>query len=128
LKNKLPQITATKMTDQTTENFWKAWTEPWPEPPPVFYRLYYNADGTPVCYTMEDLPGTYIEIDQATYAQSLPNVRVVNGKITVIKRSDTVNKLQPSDTGTPCSPHDVCVVVTEDQSHIYWSTKIHEIN
>ena len=115
--------------NETTKNFLKAWhSHVWEDPKPVFYRLYYHPDGIPVCYTMADLPGTYIEIDQATYAQSLPNVRVANGKIITIKQSDTVTKLQPGLTGTPCNPHDVCVVVSEDQPHTYWNTKTHEIN
>ena len=116
------------MTNATTENFWRAWAEPWPEPPPVFYRLYHDEQGRPVCYTMEDLPGTYIEIDQATYAQSLPNVRVVNGQIQTLKQSVTVDKLQPSHTGICCHPNDVCVIVTQNQPHIFWNTKTHEIS
>ena len=115
--------------NETTKNFLEAWhSHVWADPKPVFYRLYHNDNGTPVCYTMEDLPGTYIEIDQATYAQSSPNVRVVNGKITMIKQLVMVTKLQPSKSGTPCNPHDVCVVVTSDQPHTYWNIKTHELN
>ena len=113
----------------TTKNFWEAWnSHVWADPATVFYRLYYNDNGTPVCYTMEDLPGTYIEIDQITYAHSPPNVRVIDGKIVMIKQSAMVTKLQPSLVGTPCNPHDVCVVVTPDQPHTYWSIKTHELN
>jgi hypothetical protein len=113
------------MTNETTENFWRAWAEPWPDPEPVFYRLYYNEQGLPVCYTMEDLPGNYIEIDHATYARGLPNVRVVNNKIQVFNQS-TVNKLRPSDTGTACDPRDVCVVVGVDQDHTKWNIQTYE--
>jgi hypothetical protein len=116
------------MSNITTDNFWQAWAMPVPDPVPVFYRLYYDNNGIPICYTMEDLPGTYIEIDQATYAQSLPNVRVIDKKITVIKKSATVTKLQPDITGTSCNPQDVCVVVTVDQPHTCWSIKTHEID
>jgi hypothetical protein len=116
------------MTNSTTENFLKAWAEPWPEPPPVFYRLYFNEQGYPVCYSMEELPGNYIEIDSATYARALPNVQVVNNKIQVLHQSTTVRKLQPGDTGTPCDPRDVCVVVDTEQDHIKWNIKTHEID
>ena len=116
------------MTDATTENFWRAWSEPWPEPKPIFYRLYYNEQGYPICYTMEDLPGNYIEIDQATYARGLPNVRVVNKQIQVLHQSATVSKLVPTDTGLACDPRDICVVVDAEKNHQRWNTKTYEIN
>ena len=116
--------------NETTKNFWEAWnSQVWEEPMPVFYRLYYNLDGTPVCYTMEDLPGTYIEIDCETYTISRPNVRVVDGKIKILKESDTVSKLQPSSTeGTACNPKDVCVIVDVNQPHNKWNIKTNELD
>jgi len=128
LTNRQKQINEGKMTNQTTENFWKAWAEPWPDPKPIFYRLYYDQQGYPVCYSMEDLPGNYIEIDQATHARSLPNVRVVNNQIQILTQTATVAKLQPCDNGTPCDPRDVCVVVDAEKNHTFWNTKTYEIN
>jgi hypothetical protein len=52
-KNKLQPIDERKMTDTTTENFWKAWIEPVDPPKPIFYRLYYDSQGHPVCYAMD---------------------------------------------------------------------------
>jgi hypothetical protein len=56
------------MSQETTDNFWQAIKEfHWPEPEPIFFRLYYKEDGSPIVYTMEDLPGNYIDVDRDTY-------------------------------------------------------------
>jgi hypothetical protein len=115
------------MTNATTENFWKAWAEPCLEPPTIFYRLYYDQEGNPVCYTMEDLPGNYIEIDRETYVLGPLNVRVINGQLKQLKQSVMIDKLQPSDSGTSCDPRDVCVVVSPQQPCIFWNSKHNEI-
>lgn len=102
------------------------WTILFDVPPsqPIFYRAYYNNEGWVECYTMENLPGNYIDIDQSTYATS-PYARVVNGKLTVIKPSSSITKLVPSTTGTSCNPSDICVV-TGSGDNIKWSLKINE--
>jgi hypothetical protein len=114
--------------NETTENFWRALAEPAPDPAPIFFRLYYNNRGDPVSYSMEDLPGNYIEIDAETYQRSRSNVRVVDGKLIPIVYKRPTSKLIPSTTGTVCSPVDVSVVVPEDQPHIKWSLKSNESN
>jgi hypothetical protein len=116
------------MTNETTENFWKAWNEfEWPEPVPVTYRLYYNDNGSPQCYTMESLPGKYVEIDRETYVAASWNVRVIDEKLQIVAPAITVNKLQPnSDTGISCAPTDVCVIVSQDQPHTKWKLTANE--
>jgi hypothetical protein len=89
-----------------------------PESHPVFYRLYYNKQGQPQVYSMEDLPGDYIEIDSETYHRGPLNVRVINGKLIYLTLR-TSEKLVPGDTGTPCHPADVCIV--DPDSTTYWS-------
>jgi hypothetical protein len=113
---------------ETTENFWQAWNNfEWPEPVPVTYRLYYNNDGTPKCYTMELLSGKYIELDRETYVLSPWNVRVIDEKLHIIPPVVTVKKLQPSNTnGTSCHPQDICVVVASDQNHKKWKLTVNE--
>ena len=96
-----------------------------PEPKPIFYRLYYNDDGTPIVYSMEELPGKYIEVDQATYSLANYNVRVVDGKLIKIIPKTISRKLTPG-TGTPCDPSDVSVVVNETNPHVKWSIKTYE--
>jgi hypothetical protein len=97
-----------------------------PEPEPVFFRLYHQ-DGVPLFYSMEDLPGTYIEIDAETFARSPTHVRVRDGKM-VESIWQTTARLVPSDTGTPCHPDDVCIVVVETEPHQRWSKQTYETN
>ena len=98
-----------------------------PEPQPVFYRLYHDEHGTPLFYSMEHNPGTYIEIDQQTFAQNRFDVRVRDGRLVTVTWR-TSSKLVPSDTGTPCHPEDVTIVVGEEQPHVKWSKRIYEGN
>ena len=116
------------MSDMTEEEFWSILRDI-PEPTPISYRLYHNDDGSPIIYSMEVLPGNYIEVDPSTHALAPFNVKVLDGKLTYIKSVITVKKLQPSDlNGTTCDPRDVCVVVGADQTHIKWTMVNNELN
>ena len=97
------------MTNETTENFWKVMSE-WvpPEPKPIFWRLYHHADGTPIVYSMEELPHAYIDVDPAFFVECDMNVR--------------------AEHGTPCDPRDVCVVVSPDQPNRKWTIVQNEFN
>lgn len=115
------------MQDQqpiTEEEFWAA-LNAMPEPATIFYRLYYDEHGQVLFYSMEDVPGNYIEITQQQYADSNPLVRVVDGKIVPIKRYSS-GKLVPSDTGTPCCPDNVAIVVDASVPHQCWSQRVYE--
>jgi hypothetical protein len=107
----------------TEQEFWEILLDV-PNPQPIFYRAYYNDDGWVECYSMEDLPGKYVDIDQATYTAS-PYARVIDGKLTVVKLSSSITKLVPSIDGTSCDPHDVCIV-SDTQKNIKWSLKSNE--
>ena len=106
----------------TPDEFFGA-LEQMPSAQPVFYRLYHDDQGRPLFYSMEDVPGTYIELDQETFAQCKSRVRVINGVLTELTYQ-TTEKLVPSDSGTMCHGTDVTIVVT--QNGTYWSKKIYE--
>jgi hypothetical protein len=110
-------------------NLLKAFAEfKWPEPAPVFFRLYHNDDGTPRMYSMEDHPGKYIEVDAKTFALGSFNVRVIDQKLVHVQPPTLIHKLAPADTGMPCDPRDVCVIVDQKQTHIKWKITKNEIN
>ena len=110
----------------TPEQFWSI-LHNMPEPLPVSYRLYHDDQGRPLFYSMETVPGTYIEIDQATFARSASNVHVRDGKLVEITWA-TTTKLVPGNSGSPCHPNNVAVIVAEDQPHTRWSKRTYETN
>ena len=98
-----------------------------PEPQQPFFRLYYTNDGVPLFYSMEDLPGTYIELTAEEYHRNKSNVRVRDGRLVEVTWTTTA-KLVPGNNGTPCHPDNVAVVVAENQPHIRWSKHTYESN
>jgi len=122
----MPRSKQTK-TKMNEEEFWSI-LQAVPEPKQIFYRLYYNDTGSPIIYSMEHLPGNYIEVDQSTYVLAPFNVKVSNGKLVYIKPVITVKKLQPSIDGTACDPRDVCIVIDANRPHIKWTTVDNELN
>lgn len=114
----------------TTENFWKVWNSfEWPEPFVPVYRCYYQEDGSIDFYTMEDLPGRWIEVDRETYmAWPTGNARVVDGKLKIFDLKKIVKKMMPmQNQGTNCDPRDVCVIVDQSQDHVKWDDCENEI-
>ena len=118
------------MSEDTTRNFLEViGSFHWPDPKPITYRLYHDPDGKPILYTMEDLPGTYIEIDQETYTLGSHNVVVRDKRLVVLEPKVYVSKLKSNaDSGTPCDYRDVCVIVTPVKPHIKWKKQVDEIS
>ena len=118
------------MNNTTTENFWSVMRDfSWPEPNPVSYRLYHDAQGQPLVYTMEHLEGTYIEVDQITYIRGSYHVLVRNGQLIQLEPRVQVCRLQPDTvTGTTCDPRDVCVIVDSDRPHKKWKKQVDDID
>ena len=87
------------------------------------YRLYYNPDGTPRFYTMEDLPGDYIPVDHPTFEGGRYDIVVRGGKIH--RLGDTgvsryVQVARPTTASVATDPDDITLVTTQDHSHIFW--------
>ena len=119
-----------QMSDLTTQNFWSVLEQfQWPEPKPVTYRLYHDDQGQPLFYSMEELPGIYIEVDQATYIRGSHQVLVKDGKLIVLEPRIQVSRLdRDSDHGVPCDHRDVCVVVGLDRPYQKWKKIIDDID
>jgi len=108
----------------TEQEFWGILAT-MPKPQPIFFRLYHDDRGHVLFYSMEDVPGTYIEIDAETFSRSPMHVRVRDGQLVEVTWM-TSEKLQPMETGTPCHPGDITVIVSADDLHTKWSKKTHE--
>ena len=102
-------------------DFWR--TYQWSEPRPVSHRLYHDDHGCPLFYTMEDLPGKYVEVTAEQYARASFAVRIVDGQMCVIEAHKTASKLQPGDLGTHCHPKDVTIVVADHTAYLSWKKK-----
>ena len=93
------------------------------------FRLYYDAAGRVVCYTCEKLEGNYIVVDANTFAQSRPDVRVIDGKLATVTAGSVISKLTKSDTGMLCAADDISIIVDENYSGntIQWELMTYEL-
>lgn len=87
------------------------------------FRLYYNDDGTPKFYSMEELDGNYIEIDQSVFEASRYDIVVINGKIkslseNVISKYHLVNDI--SKTTVTCDSEDITLLTDSTESYKLW--------
>jgi hypothetical protein len=115
------------MSELTLDDFWSILHHV-PETKPIFFRLYYNNDGTPITYSMEELSHDYIEVEPEVFHQRNMNVQVVNNNLIFKPTTTVVNKLHPANSGIACDPRDVCVVVSTDQPNRLWKIIKHELN
>lgn len=112
------------------DEFWKE-VEPLLVNPEVktFYRLYYDkTTGLPLFYSMEDLPGDYIEISKEIFAAAETKVKIVNQQI--VKDNNRLSvKLVPSlGFGTACHSSDITIVLDTDVDVTYWIQKNYDTN
>lgn len=115
--------------EETTANFWEVFgKEHLSSPEPVlFYRLYYNEQGHPLFYSMEDVPGNYVEIDRQTFANPPKHAKIIDGALTNSPPAVLTKKMVPSETtGSCCLPTNVSIVVDRLESHQLWNSKLYE--
>jgi hypothetical protein len=109
----------------TPEEFWNI-LQAVPHTVEPIRRLYYNDQGDPLFYSMEELPGNYIDIDQETFSRASSKVRVKNGQLISTEVHKTSKKLVPAEHGVACDARDICVVVDREHPHIKWIIKTYE--
>ena len=113
------------MNEQEFLDFWNSIE--WPAEKTVYYRLYHDDSGKPLFYSHEDQPGKYIDVTPEQFALQDLQVSVVDGALKP-RKQPLPPKLVPSDTGTPCYPDDVAIVVGKQDKHQQWKLQIHERN
>ena len=99
------------------------WTQPEKQ---LEFRLYYNVeDGTPLCYSMEDLPGDFIAVDSQTFNECRFDIVVRDEKIIRVSVPQSW-KLVESDSGDyVCHGNDITLIVDESCTNKkYWKAKI----
>lgn len=110
-------------TDEDVIIIWEA-----PKIVPPEFRLYYDDAGKVICYTCEKLEGNYIVIDATTYAQSRPDVRIIDGKISTVSNHCIVSKLMPHPTqGMSCEEEDVSIVSLANEGITTWKLNTYEL-
>jgi hypothetical protein len=96
------------------------------QPQPVTYRLYHDGRGRLMFYSMEDLTGDYVEIDQDLFSRSPSRIRVIDGRVHELEWRQSV-KLRPSQNGTPCHAQDVTIVYDYPDAQC-WAVTAYEPN
>lgn len=91
----------------------------------IFYRLYHDSDGNPLFYSMEDLPGQYIEITSEQFARADSHVKVINGRL--VEKKFLLPKLVPDDlSGQPCLINNVSIICDSTRPHQKWKLQTND--
>ena len=121
--------------ENNNEEYILVWDAPVIEAPE--FRLYYKEDGSVDFYTCDKPEGNYIIIDALAFAESRPDIKVVNGRITRIRPHAIVQKLKPSDTGQLTSIEDISIITDPTKIKVkdfassrvqFWELRNHEID
>jgi len=93
------------------------------------FRLYYDDKGKVLFYSCEKPEGNYIVIDATTYAIGRPDLRVIDGKVSVAAPSLVVSKLMPNEEGITCAEEDISIVVDSNYKGktVNWKLNTYEL-
>ena len=83
------------------------------------HRLYYDQDGTPICYSMQELEHDYIVVTPEQFATARYDIKVIDKKIVYPRRGSIRRKLAPSDQGYLTDKEDICLPGTSR----HWNLK-----
>ena len=90
------------------------------------YRLYYNDDGSPLFYSMEELEGKFIFVELPIFESSRYDIKIVDGKIRSL--TDTVSKYHQvsvkTNTTVMCDRDDISILNNKNKSYKLWDYKI----
>lgn len=91
------------------------------------FRLYYElTTGVVICYTCENLEGTFIVVDAITFAEARPDIRVIDGEVVRNNRC-IITRLTQDSKGIKCASNDVTIIVSDDYDDVkYWSIQNYE--
>lgn len=85
------------------------------------FRLYYDAEGNPIAYSSEDLPGNYLVVTQELYAEGRYDIKIIDGEIIPLSGFTYYNKIVPSDSGIACRADNALIV--DPESDCTWGIK-----
>lgn len=105
------------------QEFWQA-LQPIPASTTV-YKLYYDEQGRPIKYSVDNEPGNYIEVSVEDYLRSNFQVRIREGQIVYLKQP-AIPRLVKSQQGTATHPSDITIIQTDSTTR--WSLQAYEEN
>ena len=85
------------------------------------YRLYYNDDGSPLYYSMENLPGKFIYVDLDVYQCGRYDVKIVKDKLKSLNEFSIFKYVKvdsESNTTVRTDPTDITLIVDSLSDHI----------
>lgn len=108
--------------DKIFVEFWQSYQ--WFDAKPIYFRLYHDDKGRPLCYSHDDIAGSYIEVTPEQFAVARMDVLVRNNQI-ITPSPPLPPKLKPAAKGVACHPEDVTVIVCRG-NRLCWSLQDHE--
>lgn len=100
-----------------------------PEYVPPELRLYYDDNGSVICYTCDKLEGNFIVVTPEVYAQGRPDIKVIDGKVQENFNGLVLSVLLKSNKGITTVFDDISIVVDDEYKgkKQQWELKHYEL-